>query len=78
MTLPNSRPVVPHPSPPTTHASQHDSLTEGYGETEGNGRTITGEVDFFTNLGTERKRKQPKDRIDPEKAIFLTQAVHTS
>ena len=78
MTLPNSRPVVPRLSPPTTHASQHGSFTEGYGESEGSSRTITGEVDFFSNLGTERKRKQPKDRIDPEKANVLTESLHTS
>jgi hypothetical protein len=78
MTLPTSRPVVPRSSPPVTHASQHDSFTEGYGEAEGDGRTLTGEIDFFSNLGTERKRKQPKDRIDPEKAIILTEPMHTS
>ena len=78
MTLPTSRPVVHRSSPPITHAPQHDSFTEGYGEAEGNGRTLTGEVDFFSNLGTERKRKQPKDRIDPEKANFLTEAMRAS
>ena len=78
MTLSTSRPAVPRPSPPVTHASQHDSFTEGYGEAEGDDRTLTGEVDFFSNLGTERKRKQPKDRIDPEKANILTEAIHTS
>lgn len=78
MTLPTSRPAVPRSSPPVTHASQRDSFTEGYGEAEENPRTLTGEVDFFSNLGTERKRKQPKDRIDPEKASALTEAMYTS
>ena len=72
MTLPTSRPVVPRSSPPVTHASQHDSFTEGYGDAEGGGRTLNGEIDFFSNMGTERKRKQPKDRIDPEKVIVPT------
>jgi hypothetical protein len=77
MTFPTSHPVVPRLSPPVTHASQHDPFTEGYGEAEGNSRTLTGGVDFFSNLGTERKRKQPKDRIDPEKVSVLIEARHT-
>ena len=78
MMVPTSRPVVPRSSPPATHATQHDSFTEGYGDVEGDGRTSTGEISFFSNLGTERKRKQPKDRIDPEKAIISTEATRTS
>jgi len=78
MTLPTSRPVAPRPTPPVTHVPQHDSFTEGYGDAEGNGRTLTGEIDFFSNLGTERKRKQPKDRIDPEKAIVPSESMRTS
>ena len=78
MMVPTSRPVVPPSSPPVTHATQHDSCTEGYGDAEGDGHTSTGEISFFSNLGTERKREQPKDRIDPEKAIVPTEAMGTA
>ena len=78
MTVPTSRPVVPRSSPPVTHATQHESFTEGYGDAEGDNRTPTGEINFFNNLGTERKRKQPKDRIDPEKVIISTEVTRTS
>ena len=78
MTVPTARPVVPRSSPPVTHATQHNSFTEGYGDAEEDGRTSTGEISFFSNLGTERKRKQPKDRIDPEKVIVHTEAMRTS
>jgi hypothetical protein len=69
MTLPTSHPVVPLSPLPVTHVPQRESFTEGYGDPDGDGRTLNGEINFFNNLGTERKRKQPKDRIDPEKAI---------
>ncbi len=78
MMVPTSRPVVPRSSPPATHATQHDSFTEGYGDAEGGGRTSTEDISSFSNLGKERKRKQPKDRIDPEKAIVPTEAMRTS
>ena len=77
MTVPTSRPVVPPLSPPVTHAIQRDSFTEGYGDAEGDDRTSTGEINFFNNLGTERKRKQPKDRIDPEKVVVSTETMRT-
>lgn len=36
-----------------------ESLTEDYGESSAGGRTLGGGVDFFSNLGAERKRKPP-------------------
>jgi hypothetical protein len=33
-----------------------DSFTEDYGELSRDSRTTTGEVDFFSSLGTERKK----------------------
>lgn len=78
MTLPTSCPVVPSSPLPVTHAPQHDSFLDGYGDAEGDDRTLNGEISFFSNLGTERKRKQPKDRIDPEKAIVPTEAARIS
>lgn len=43
-------------------------MTDGYGEEEGNNRNLGGGVDFFSGLGTEHLRKDPKaDRPDPTK-----------
>ena len=39
---------------------QDESLTEGYGETPSNSRTMGGTVDFFSSMGTEHKKKQSK------------------
>ena len=44
-----------------------ESLTEDYGEPVQNLRTMGGGVDFFSSLGTEKKRKPKEDKPDPEK-----------
>ncbi len=36
-----------------------DSLTDGYGEPSHDVRSASGGVDFFSSLGTERRRKPP-------------------
>ncbi|KAJ8080393.1 Pre-mRNA-splicing factor cwf19 [Marasmius tenuissimus] len=46
---------------------EDDSLTEGYGETSKGSRTLGGDVDFFSSMGTERQKKPRPDRPDPEK-----------
>jgi hypothetical protein len=45
-------------------------LTEGYGDEEGSNRTLGGGVDFFSSLGTERK-KEVKEKPDPSKVRWL-------
>lgn len=45
---------------------EEDSLTESYGDPTVNSRAMGGGVDFFSNLGTERKRKEkekPADKV---------------
>ncbi|KAF6757552.1 CwfJ C-terminus 1-domain-containing protein-like protein [Ephemerocybe angulata] len=43
------------------------SLTEDYGEPSGGSRNAAGNVDFFSSLGTERVKKNPKvDRPNPD------------
>lgn len=43
-------------------------MTDGYGEDETSNRTLGGGVDFFSALGTEHQRKDPKaDLPDPTK-----------
>ena len=44
-----------------------ESLTEGYGEPVQNSRTLGGGVDFFSSLGTEKKKKQQEEKPDPDK-----------
>jgi hypothetical protein len=43
-----------------------ESLTEDYGEPSGNSRTLGGDIDFFSSLGTEHKKK-PKEKPELEK-----------
>jgi hypothetical protein len=38
-----------------------ESLTDGYGEETVSTRTLGGDVDFFSTLGTERKRGKPAE-----------------
>ena len=46
--------------------SNQDNFTDGYGQGE-NGTTPGGSMlgDLFSNMGTERKRSQPKEKPDP-------------
>ncbi|KAI6123470.1 CwfJ C-terminus 1-domain-containing protein-like protein [Pisolithus croceorrhizus] len=53
------------PQFPTTD----DSLTDGYGEPSESGRTLGGAVDFFSSLGTEKKRNKPEKQIIDEPKI---------
>jgi hypothetical protein len=48
-------------SPPVKVAlAGPESMTEGYGD-EPSRRPATGDVDFFSTLGTERKRGKPTE-----------------
>lgn len=46
------------------------SLTEDYGEPTADTRTLGGGVDFFSSLGTERKKNRP-EKPDPSKVLKL-------
>lgn len=48
-----------------------DSYTDGYAESSVAGRTPGGAVDFFSSLGTEKKRKPRPDKPDPDKVEIL-------
>lgn len=53
---------APHSQPVSS------DMTDGYGEDETSNRTLGGGVDFFSALGTEHQRKDPKaDLPDPTK-----------
>ncbi|KAG9010213.1 hypothetical protein FRB94_010912 [Tulasnella sp. JGI-2019a] len=66
MLLPETRPVLHSESSKTTHMLDVDDvLTEGYGDMDTDKRTLGGGVDFFSSLGTERKKKGREDKPDP-------------
>ena len=71
--LPLSTPVLPSDSRPRNHELLNDdeSFTEEYGEMSGGSRTLGGGVDFFSSLGTERKKALRPDKPDPEKVPAL-------
>ena len=48
-----------------------ESYTDGYAESFVSGRTSGDTVDFFSSLGTEKKRKPQPDKPDPDK-VFHT------
>lgn len=70
MMLPTSVPSVPREGASTSRAQvmlAETSLTEEYGETSGDSRTMSGGVDFFSSLGTERKKEPRADKPNPDK-----------
>lgn len=74
MLLPPSSVTVPELTPSSSKViipAGDESLTEDYGEANQDARTMAGGVDFFSSLGTERK-KPKNEKPDPEKVHFLT------
>jgi len=73
MMLPLSTPVLPSDSRPQNRELFNDaeSFTEDYGELSGGSRKLGGGVDFFSSLGTERKKAPRPDKPDPEKVPTL-------
>jgi hypothetical protein len=69
------------PTVPTDDLDKHmkermllndQSLTEDYGDPSGGSRTAAGNVDFFSSLGAEVRKKNPKpDRPNPD-AVSLS------
>ncbi len=53
---------------------EDDDPMDGYGDAAGDARTLGGGVDFFSSLGTERK-KNAADKPDPEKVTFIFYAT---
>ncbi|KAI0766423.1 CwfJ C-terminus 1-domain-containing protein-like protein [Trametes elegans] len=68
MLMPPTTPLVPAAMAVDTPTQLDEDMADGYGESRQNARTTNGTVDFFSSLGTEVKKKQPKpDQPDPEK-----------
>ena len=66
MLLPPSIPTAPAEpsSSKLMMPTGNESLTEDYGDPVENGRTMGGGVDFFSGLGTERKKKPKENKVD--------------
>ncbi|KIM24663.1 hypothetical protein M408DRAFT_26787 [Serendipita vermifera MAFF 305830] len=62
MLLQPSAPVVPLQTPPLHSLDHGDTLTDGYGDSTSGNRTASGNVDFFSGLGTEHRRRDAKDK----------------
>ena len=43
---------------------------DGYGDAPTDSRNMSGGVDFFSSLGTERKKKPKPDQPNPDKVRF--------
>lgn len=75
MILPSSGAARPLSSSDRPLAQQFpsgdDPYTDEYGESSVNGRTLGGAVDFFSSLGTEKKRKPQPDKPDPDKVLHI-------
>ncbi|KAK7056976.1 Pre-mRNA-splicing factor cwf19 [Paramarasmius palmivorus] len=67
----------------STSASSHlkiptgdESLTEDYGELSQGRRTLSGDVDFFSSLGTEVKKKPRTDKPDLDKPAVSSKELN--
>lgn len=55
----------------TVRAGVEELLTESYGEPFSDSRKLDGGIDFFANLGTEKKKPPRPDKPDPDKVSCL-------
>ena len=69
MLMPETTPVVPASS--SVDVPMNEDPTDGYGEPSANARTVGGSVDFFSSLGTERKKKPNPNKPDPDKVCSI-------
>lgn len=69
MLLPEADPVMSMETSRSAEklASLNQSMTEDYGDAEAGRRTLGGGIDFFSSLGTERKKKPKEEKPDPDK-----------
>lgn len=68
MLMEPGQPTVPQTSANIT-AIQDESFTDGYGDPAGSSRTADGQVDFFSSLGTEHRKKPPQKPLDEKPKI---------
>ncbi|KZT73833.1 hypothetical protein DAEQUDRAFT_742914 [Daedalea quercina L-15889] len=76
MLIPPSTSAVPEVASRMPDA-EDEPMTEGYGEPSQNARNMSGNVDFFSSLGTEYKKKPQPDRPDPDKPHISHKELNT-
>ncbi|KAJ3512300.1 hypothetical protein NLJ89_g3592 [Agrocybe chaxingu] len=80
MLLEPSTPVVPSDTRPQGSrdilTNDEDSYVDGYGEPQTSSRTLGGGVDFFSSLGTERKKPPRPDKTDPDKPTISSRELN--
>ncbi|PIL22586.1 hypothetical protein GSI_15275 [Ganoderma sinense ZZ0214-1] len=62
---------LPAPASSTNSIPMNDDPMDGYGEPSTNARTTGGTVDFFSSLGTERKKPPRPDRPNPDQPLIV-------
>ena len=70
MLMPPSTPVIPEVV--SRMVAEDEPMTEGYGEPSQNARNMSGNVDFFSSLGTERQEKPKVDKPNPDNVSFTS------
>ncbi|KAF9236508.1 CwfJ C-terminus 1-domain-containing protein-like protein [Melanogaster broomeanus] len=55
-----------------------ESFTEDYGESSSGARIVGGGVDFFSSMGTEKKRKPQPDTPDPDKPKISSRELNAN
>ncbi|KAI0712218.1 CwfJ C-terminus 1-domain-containing protein-like protein [Earliella scabrosa] len=76
MLMPPSTPTIP--ISPSRGTPMDEDPMDGYGEPSSNARTTGGSVDFFSSLGSERKKKPQPDRPDPDKPYISHKELNTA
>ncbi|KAF8237164.1 hypothetical protein L208DRAFT_1421678 [Tricholoma matsutake] len=75
MSLPPTTPSLPDDI--RKHIKVTDeSMTDDYGDASGGQRTLGGGIDFFSNLGTDVKRKPFQERPDPDQRVISAREIN--
>lgn len=64
------------PQNDTVRAGAEQLLTEGYGEPLSDSRKLDGGIDFFANLGIEKKKPPRPDKPDPDKVFCFIKHMY--
>ncbi|KAI0036473.1 CwfJ C-terminus 1-domain-containing protein-like protein [Vararia minispora EC-137] len=58
-------------------SANEESMIENYGDATVNLRTLGGSVDFFSSLGSEKVRRPPPDRPNPDEVRISSKELNT-
>ncbi|TFK48693.1 hypothetical protein OE88DRAFT_1663765 [Heliocybe sulcata] len=76
MLMPPTAPTVPPVTSTVRTPNGAESMTDEYGEPAQNERRLDGGVDFFSSLGTERTKKPPPEKLDPDKPKISSREIN--